>query len=127
MQTSNANINLGNAGEQIVADLLKNKKFQILAQNYRTKFGEIDLIAQKEELLVFVEVKTRKNEYFPISNVVTFNKQTKMSRTAKYFILQNNIDIYSKVCRFDVATVILNDGSFKVEYIENAFFVSERS
>ncbi len=122
MQTNNAKITLGNAGEQIVADLLKSKKFQILAQNYRTKLGEIDLIAQKDELLVFVEVKTRKNEYFPISNVVTFSKQTKMSRTAKYFIVQNNVDIYSKVCRFDVATVILNNGNFKVEYIENAFF-----
>jgi putative endonuclease len=59
MQTiQNQKTILGNAGEQFVAHFLQNKSFKILAQNYRTKLGEIDLIAQKDELIVFVEVNT---------------------------------------------------------------------
>lgn len=110
---------LGNHGEQIVANFLKNKNFKIISQNYKTKFGEIDLIAQKDEILAFVEVKTRKNVYFPISNVVTRTKQKKIINTAKYFIVQKNI--FDKVCRFDVATVISDKNYFDIEYIENAF------
>lgn len=117
---------LGNTGEKVVALFLQNKNFKIIAQNYRTKLGEIDLIAQKDELIVFVEVKTRKKEYFPISTVVTLGKQKKMGKTAKFFILQNNIDISEKICRFDVATVIFDEQDFKIEYIENAFFIDER-
>lgn len=123
---SNQKVILGNTGEKFVALFLQNKNFKILAQNYRTKLGEIDLIAQKEELIVFVEVKTRRKEYFPISTVVTLGKQRKIGKTAKLFILQNNIDISEKVCRFDVATVILDSQDFNIEYIENAFLINER-
>ena len=111
---------LGFSGEQAVADFLKNKNFTILTQNYSTKLGEVDLIAEKDELVVFVEVKTRKRAYFPISNVVTFKKQQKIIKAAKFFILKNNI--IDKACRFDVATVILGNDEFNIEYIENAFY-----
>lgn len=117
---------LGNTGEKVVAYFLQNKNFKILAQNYRTKFGEVDLIAQKDELIIFVEVKTRKKEYFPIATVVTQSKQIKIGKTAKLFILQNNIDISEKICRFDVATVVLDAQDCNIEYIENAFLISER-
>ena len=110
---------LGNSGEQFVADFLKNKNFQIISKNFKTKLGEIDLIAQKGEVLAFVEVKTRKTAYFPISNVITKTKQKKIINSAKYFIVQNNI--FDKVCRFDVATVISFNNNFDIEYIENAF------
>ncbi len=113
---------LGDVGEKAVAQMLQSKKFKILAQNYRTRCGEIDLIAQKDELVVFVEVKTRKKIYFPTSRVVTFPKQKKLTKTAKYFIMQNKI--IDKVCRFDVATVILNGGRYEIDYIENAFYAA---
>ncbi len=116
MQTTRT---LGISGEQAVAEWLKNKNFKIVAQNYRTRQGEVDLIAQKDEFLVFVEVKTRNTAYFPISNVITFSKQQKIIKAAKYFILKNNI--IDKVCRFDVAIVTTDPKGYNIEYIENAF------
>ena len=111
---------LGDIGEKYVAQMLKNKNFTILVQNYRTRWGEVDLIAQRQDLVVFVEVKTRKKAYFPISNVVTLRKQRKITRVAQHFIVQNNV--VDKVCRFDVAMVIVDGGSYEIEYIENAFY-----
>jgi putative endonuclease len=110
---------LGILGERAVQDFLKKQDFKIVYINYKTKFGEIDIIAQKEEYLIFVEVKTRIEEYFPISNVITYTKQRKIINTAKFFIQINNI--FDKVCRFDVATAILKDNKFDINYIENAF------
>ena len=115
---------LGMLGEQSVAKFLINKNFKIITQNYKTKLGEIDIIAQKDDVLCFVEVKTRKKSYFPISNVVTWTKQQKIIKSAQLFILKNKIQ--DKVCRFDVATVIADQksfgqNSFDIEYIENAF------
>ena len=69
---------LGDKGENFVAQWLKNKSFKIIAQNYKTKYGEIDIIAQKDVVLAFIEVKTRKTKYFPISNVVNYTKQKKI-------------------------------------------------
>lgn len=111
---------LGDKGEEIVAKFLTDKNFKILSKNFNTKYGEIDIIAQKDDLIVFVEVKTRKKEYFPISNVVTFSKQKKITKTAKFFLFQNNI--IDKVCRFDVATVLFNDTKKSLKYIPNAFY-----
>ncbi|MBU4269688.1 YraN family protein [Candidatus Dependentiae bacterium] len=110
---------LGILGEQAVADYLKKQNFKIVNINYKTRYGEIDIIAQKDEYLLFVEVKTRINEYFPISNVITYTKQRKIINTAKLFIQINNI--FDKVCRFDVATAILKNNKFDINYIENAF------
>ncbi|MFC1894619.1 YraN family protein [Candidatus Dependentiae bacterium] len=116
----NFRIKLGNKGEQIIAKFLEKNNFEILQQNYKSKFGEIDLIAQKDNLIAFVEVKTRKKAYFPISNVVTISKQKKISKTANLFISKNKI--YNKICRFDVATVISDNNEYKINYIKNAFY-----
>ncbi len=111
---------LGNKGEGIVANFLVKNNFKILTKNYRARYGEIDIIAQKNELVVFVEVKTRKKLYFPISNVVTTSKQRKITKTAKFFILKNNI--INKVFRFDVATVLISVNKSEIKYIRNAFY-----
>jgi len=110
---------LGNTGESIVAEFLKKKGFKLLAQNYCARCGEVDLIAQKDEYVVFVEVKTRKTNYFPTSTVVTYSKQRKIVNTAQWFVLKHQIR--DKVLRFDIATVIYADSGYEIEYIENAF------
>ena len=110
---------LGDCGEEAVAQFLKSKNFKIITQNYLTRYGEIDLIAQKDDILAFIEVKTRKTVHFPISNVVTWRKQQKIVKTAKYYIIQNNI--INKACRFDIATVIQSNNGYEVDYLENAF------
>lgn len=111
---------LGQQGEQLVAQWLTARHFTVLAQNYRTKAGEVDVIARKGELVVFVEVKTRSTAYFATSTVVTYGKQQKVGRAAQHFVLQNRF--VDHVLRFDIATLARQpDGSFSIEYIENAF------
>ena len=113
------NKQLGDAGELAVQEFLKKQNFKIIAKNYKSRWGEIDIIAQKKDVISFIEVKTRKNAYFPISQVVNYSKQRKIIKTAKMYILRHNI--YNKVCRFDVATVLLNNNYYDIDYIENAF------
>ncbi|MBD3272750.1 YraN family protein [Candidatus Dependentiae bacterium] len=113
------NKQLGNSGEKAIQKFLEKNKFKIIASNYKSKWGEIDIIAQKKDLISFIEVKTRKTAYFPISQVVNYTKQQKIIKTAKMYIQRHNI--YNKICRFDVATVLLSGNSFDIEYIENAF------
>lgn len=110
---------LGDSGEIAVQNYLKKDGFKIIANNYKCRWGEIDIIASKKEVLAFIEVKTRKNKYFPISNVVTYSKQQKIIRTAKIFIQKNNIS--DKIYRFDVSTVVFNNDKFDINYISNAF------
>ncbi len=111
---------VGDLGEQSVEKWLTLNNFKILAKNYRTKLGEVDLIVQKDDTIAFVEVKTRKTEYFPTSLVVNRSKQQKIIRAAKHFVLQNQIR--DKVLRFDVATVLLKENEQpSVTYITNAF------
>lgn len=111
---------LGFAGESLVARYLEEQGFQVIQKNYTTRYGEIDLIAQKDEYLVFVEVKTRKSNYFQLASVVTPSKQKKIVKSAKLFIMTNQV--YDKVCRFDVATVLEHQGNHEIEYIPNAFW-----
>ena len=113
---------LGNAGEGLVVNYLKDRKFKIVERNFFCRLGEVDIIAKKEDLLVFVEVKTRKKAYFPISTVITPGKQRKIIATTKLFISKN--DIYDKVCRFDVAIVVWDGEKHEIEYIEDAFWDS---
>ncbi|KKP24188.1 MAG: hypothetical protein SZ59_C0002G0034 [candidate division TM6 bacterium GW2011_GWF2_28_16] len=111
--------NLGLQGEKAVAKFLINYGFKILGHNYQTKVGEIDLIAQKQDLIIFVEVKTRRDVYFPISNVITITKQKKIIKTAKLFAQKNNL--FNNILRFDVATAVLKENKFEINYIKNAF------
>jgi putative endonuclease len=111
---------LGSQGEDIIAKYLEKQGYQIVEKNYYCNMGEIDIIAQKDEYMVFVEVKTRKTAYFSIATVVTPGKQKKIIKTAKLFFQKKSI--YDKVFRFDVATVLYsNDGEHLIDYIENAF------
>ncbi len=108
---------LGNNGELAVALYLIKNGFTILMKNFSIRGGEVDIIAQKADILTFVEVKTRTNNYFNTSEVITLSKQKKIILTAKYFISQHKYR--DATYRFDVALV---DGvTQKVTYLENAF------
>lgn len=111
---------LGNKGELLVSQYLEQRGFSVLARNFTCKLGEIDVIAQKDDILAFVEVKTRKTLYFPTSSVITLGKQRKIVKTAKYYIIKNNV--IDKACRFDVATVFYDESESKIDYIECAFY-----
>ena len=111
----------GDAGEMQVAHYLETQGFTILEKNYQIREGEIDIIATKDDLLLFVEVKTRKNNYFSLSQVITYSKQKKMSITAQHYLSQH--PTLHKACRFDVALVHSN-GTPTLTYIPHAFTAS---
>lgn len=110
---------LGQKGEQLVADYLVEQGFQILARNYRRAFGEVDLIAEKDDLLAFVEVKLRSHVYFDLSEVITLSKQKRIILTAKDFLARYTGG--ERVCRFDVALINNQQGQLLLDYIANAF------
>ena len=116
--------NIGYIGEDLVAKYLKSQDFIILRRNYHSKFGEIDIIAESREYLLFVEVKTRKKgSPIPPAMAVTSLKQRKIALTAFDFISKARIDTNF---RFDVAEVEYSvDGNgemkFSLNYIKNAF------
>ena len=117
---SQAKQKTGRAGEQFVSSYLEQDGFTILARNYQTRLGEIDIIAQKDDVIAFVEVKTRYNEYFHITQTITKSKQSKIVKTAKHFVLRSGI--IDKVLRFDVAIVTQQDGQWQISYLPNAFY-----
>lgn len=110
---------LGNRGEQAIADYLVKQGYTIIATNYQKRSGEIDLIAQKNELIAFIEVKLRTKNYFNISEVITFSKQRKIIATAQRFILEQSL--FNHIYRFDVALVEYNNDNSVITYIKNAF------
>jgi putative endonuclease len=113
----------GFLGENQVVSWLLQNGYTVLQQNFACKFGEIDIIAQKDEIVCFIEVKTRFTTYFDLSELVNFTKQKKIIATAKkYIALYGNT---SQVYRFDVALVEKTPEGLFVNYIPNAFYGSE--
>ena len=109
----------GSAGESAAAAYLKRKRYKILAQNYSCRFGEIDIIAQQGNCVVFVEVKTRKNENFAQAReFVTRAKQERVIKAAMLWLQQNDVDLQP---RFDVIEVVGEGFRQKITHIENAF------
>lgn len=116
----NSRRNFGNFGEDMIAAWLTQRSYTVLERNYTTRWGEIDLIAKKDDVIAFIEVKTRKKIYFSVATVVTRTKQKKIIRTAHHYILAHHLN--EKIFRFDVATVTPDENNqYHVDYIENAF------
>lgn len=112
--------NIGNTGEDRASSFLEQHGFTILKRNLRTRFGEIDIIAHKGEMLVFVEVKTLPSGNPEIlANELGRVKQKRIIETSKYF-LSNNRQYSNDIIRFDVVVVDM-PGFDSVYHIENAF------
>lgn len=110
--------NKGFKYEEIAKKFLEDNNYQILEQNFTSKFGEIDLIAKKNGRLFFVEVKGRKNtDYGFPREAVTSSKIKKIISSAKYFLSINRLDDIP--CQFDVIEIIKDDRT--INLIENAF------
>ncbi len=109
----------GFLGEQQVVVWLQQKGYQILAQNYTTRTGEIDIIAKKGDVISFIEVKTRFITYFDLSELVNYQKQRKIIATAKrYIALYGN---HHQIYQFDIALVEKTPEGLVVTYLPNAF------
>jgi putative endonuclease len=109
----------GKIGEDTVAIYLQEEKFTIVARNFRTRFGEVDIIAQKKDLLAFVEVKLRSSQRVDPAELILLSKQKKIIMVAKHFLgLQKNQNV---TVRFDVALVEYSGNQCTVRYIQDAF------
>lgn len=104
---------IGNSGEDTAVKFLENKGYKILERNYYSRYGEIDIIAQDENTIVFIEVKYRKNNSFgsPLESISS-KKIKSLCLTAKKYVQSEDID-----SRFDVVSIT---GS-NVEHLINAF------
>lgn len=119
----NARACLGAYGEERVAEYLKNKGWHILSLNYKQPFGEIDCIAQRDTMIIFVEVKTRRKKAHCSSELISNSKQKKIIKTAKSFISKHCTNQSALTYRFDIALLTNDDNT--IHYIENAFYGNE--
>ncbi|MBI5100871.1 MAG: YraN family protein [Nitrospirae bacterium] len=112
---------VGKEGEETALVYLKKAGFNILATNYKTVFGEIDIIALDRHITVFIEVKTRSSNAFghPFE-AVTPKKQEKMKRLALYYMKQKKREL---PLRFDVLSISVSGSQKKIEHIRDAFEV----
>lgn len=110
----------GNLGENLAANYLLKKGYKILERNFVFERAEIDIIAEKENTLIVVEVKTRSSELHETTTDLVSNRQVKqiISATEGYIHLKD-IDLET---RFDVIAVILDKRPPKIEHITNAFY-----
>ncbi|MGE4518296.1 MAG: YraN family protein [Desulfobacteraceae bacterium] len=94
----------GNKAEKFACRFLSSKGYKIISRNFRTRFGEIDIIASEKDVLCFVEVKFRKNSDFGRpEEFVDFRKQKKLLKAARIYIARNQIS--DTDIRFDIVAV----------------------
>ncbi len=115
---------LGATGETLAAKHLADHGYTVLHRNYRSKLGEIDIIARQGNTLVFVEVKTRRtNTFGSPAAAVTVRKQQQISRVAQEYLAKEKL--FDIDARFDVVSIFSPDrGNVHVEVITNAFDLS---
>jgi putative endonuclease len=109
----------GRQGEEIVALYLAEKGYKIVQRNWRCPLGELDLVMEDGQTLVFVEVRTRRSQRFgSAEESVTPAKQSRLIELAQTYLQETNRSAQS--WRIDVATVQLGAGLPQVNHIENA-------
>ena len=110
----------GKLGEDLAVAYLRKVGYRILAQNYRCLYGEVDIIAEDGNVIVFIEVKSRKSETFgDPQEAVGLEKQKKLSRISLHYLQQKRLEICN--ARFDVVAVKLLPDGTRIELIRNAF------
>ncbi len=113
------NLQTGNLGENIAKEYLENKGYKIIDQNYKTKYAEIDIIAERKNVLVFVEVRTKTNEQFGTpEDTLTKAKLAKVKRNAIVYAAKNR---WQGLCRIDAICIALNYGNIvkRMKHYEN--------
>lgn len=111
---------LGNIGEELAEAHLVEKGYTILERNYTFQKAEVDIIAQIEQTLVVVEVKTRSTADF--GNPQDFLKPKQIQRLVKaidYYVIENNLDVE---VRFDIVAIVKDGNKIQLEHLEDAFY-----
>jgi len=111
---------LGQSGEDLACTELERRGYAILARRYRSRFGEIDVVARDDQTIVFVEVKARAGDEFGGgAAAVTPWKQRRIAQMAVDYLSRNNL--HDQPCRFDVVTVDITDDHPEVVVYTHAF------
>ena len=120
---SKQSLNLGKSGEELAVKLLQKNGYKVIARNYKSPLGEIDIIAKDKETICFVEVKTRRTDKFgsPLEAVSHF-KQRQISKVVLEFLKKNKL--LDSSARFDVVSVLYEKDEPKSELLKNAFELS---
>lgn len=112
-------IKTGNQGEELAADFLQKKGYEIVARNYRYKHAEIDLIVKKDSFIVFVEVKTRSYSFYGEPEAfVDSRKAATVLRAAEQYTYENK---YEGNIRFDILSVKTGSKP-EIVHFEDAFY-----
>ena len=113
---------LGSEGEELAVKFLKKKGYTIIARNYKTNIGEVDIIAKDGDTIVFVEVKTRTNDTFGYPfEAVNRNKRKKLKNLALLYLKKQRQEF---AVRFDVISIsCVHNGKKSIEHIIDAFEV----
>lgn len=115
----NQNNQFGKLGEDIAVSYLERKGYKILGRNYRFSKVELDVIAQKDNEVIFIEVKMRSSDQMAYpEQAVGKAKQHNIRRAAENYLLQNQIDL---PVRFDIVAVVKGQ-KFEIEHFEDAFY-----
>lgn len=113
-------IKRGFEGEDLAITFLKEKGYRLLERNYRYKRSEIDLIVEKDNWLVFVEVKTRSSTSFGYpEEFVDEKKAAKIMEGADQYIHENN---WKANVRYDIVSIVLKKGNSEIVHFEDAFY-----
>ncbi|WP_411765993.1 YraN family protein [Winogradskyella sp. A3E31] len=111
---------LGKKGEQLAVDFLLKNGYDIVEHNYRFDKAEVDIIAQKEDVLAIVEVKTRSTADFGNPQDFVKPKQIKnLVKAVDEYVTVNDLDVE---VRFDIIAIVKEGKGFSIEHLENAFY-----
>lgn len=109
---------LGREGEEVAARFMERMGFRILGRNYRCRYGEIDLIAEKQETIYFIEVKTRRSsEAVSPLELISPVKKRHISRVAQYYLTRCR----GKEVSGDFGLVVVDGENFSCEWFEGIF------
>jgi putative endonuclease len=110
----------GVLGEKLGEEYLKKAGYKIIARNVRSPFGEIDIVAEHQKTLVFIEIKARRNQIFGLpEEAVGQNKKERLRRLGEWYLAQNRK--FNSPARFDVLAVELKTVGAEFRLIQNAF------
>ena len=115
---------LGKKGEELAVAYLRKMGYMILDTNFRAGRNEIDIVARDGDMLVIVEVKSRRSTFFAEPEYsVTMDKQRALIRAANVYIYRKNIHLET---RFDILAIVLNGEEARINHLKDAFYPTLR-
>ncbi len=110
----------GNQGEGAAAHFLETRGYAIRARNFRCRYGELDVVAEKDETICFVEVRMRSSAIWgDPSHTISWSKQRRVVKAALHYLFAHGMK--GKMIRFDVVSIVGRGDAAAVEHLPNAF------